>query len=248
MLEELRRDGFTRVKVDGEQRLLEEPIELDKKFKHTIEVVVDRLVMKQDLRQRLNAVHRDSDQPGRGPSRPSTSSRVTSWSSARTSPARSTASRCPSSSRGSSPSTRRTVPVRAVRASARSSRSTRTSSFPTASLTIGDGALIPWAVGNGGFYESVIHAVAERYEIDLDTPWSELTDEQQNYFLYGTGGERIYVTYRNRMGRRRQYTMAFEMLVSSLQRRYRETDSTQQRERIEEPMSFLRRPSARELA
>ena len=53
VLEELRRDGFTRVKVDGEQRLLEEEIVLDKKFKHTIEVVVDRLVMKADLRQRL---------------------------------------------------------------------------------------------------------------------------------------------------------------------------------------------------
>ena len=53
VLEELRRDGFTRVKVDGEQRLLEDPIELDKKYKHTIEVVVDRLRMKPDLRTRL---------------------------------------------------------------------------------------------------------------------------------------------------------------------------------------------------
>src|SRR5438105_5390572 len=53
VFEELRGEGFTRVKVDGEQRLLEEPIELDKKFKHTIEVVVDRLVMKPELRTRL---------------------------------------------------------------------------------------------------------------------------------------------------------------------------------------------------
>ena len=53
LLEELRAEGFTRVKVDGEQKLLEEPIELDKKFKHTIEVVVDRLVLKPDLRTRL---------------------------------------------------------------------------------------------------------------------------------------------------------------------------------------------------
>src|SRR5438445_7874118 len=53
VLEELRAEGFTRVKVDGEQRLLEDEIVLDKKFKHTIEVVVDRLVMKPDLRQRL---------------------------------------------------------------------------------------------------------------------------------------------------------------------------------------------------
>src|SRR6185436_5257429 len=53
VLEELRSEGFTRVKVDGEVRLLEEPIELDKTLKHTIEVVVDRLVMKPDLRLRL---------------------------------------------------------------------------------------------------------------------------------------------------------------------------------------------------
>src|SRR6185437_7318982 len=53
LLEELRAEGFTRVKVDGEVKLLEEPIELDKKFKHSIEVVVDRLVLKPDLRTRL---------------------------------------------------------------------------------------------------------------------------------------------------------------------------------------------------
>src|SRR5207247_11457601 len=62
--------------------------------------------------------------------------------------------------------------------------------------------------------------------------------EQQNYFLYGTEGERVYVQYRNRMGRKRSYMLAFEGIVSSLERRYRETDSSQQRERIEEYMSF----------
>jgi excinuclease ABC subunit A len=84
----------------------------------------------------------------------------------------------------------------------------------------------------------VIQAIADRYEIDLDRPWQELTEEQQDLFLYGTDGERIYVSYRNRMGRRRAYTMAFEGLVPSLERRYRDTDSGQQRERIEEYMSF----------
>jgi excinuclease ABC subunit A len=69
-------------------------------------------------------------------------------------------------------------------------------------------------------------------------PWRDLAREQQDRFLYGTGGDKIFVTYRNRMGRRRQYTMAFEGLVTNLQRRYRETDSPQQRERIEEYMSF----------
>src|SRR5207302_4029974 len=77
-----------------------------------------------------------------------------------------------------------------------------------------------------------------RYEIDTSKSWNELTEDEQNWFLYGTDGERIYVQYRNRMGRRRQYTLAFEGIVASLQRRYKETDSSQQRERIEEYMSF----------
>ncbi len=84
----------------------------------------------------------------------------------------------------------------------------------------------------------MIEAVAERYEIPLDVPWRDLTEAQQDRFLHGTGGEKIFVTYRNRMGRRRQYTMAFEGLLTNLQRRYKETDSSQQRDRIEEYMSF----------
>ena len=80
--------------------------------------------------------------------------------------------------------------------------------------------------------------MADRYEIDLSTPWRELGREEQDRFLQGTGGDRILVTYRNRMGRKRQYTMAFEGLLTNLQRRYRETDSGHQRERIEEYMSM----------
>ena len=97
---------------------------------------------------------------------------------------------------------------------------------------------MPWSVGNSSFYESVIQAIADRYEIDLEAPWESLTDEQRNLFLYGTNGDRVYVQYRNRMGRRRSYMLAFEGIVPSLQRRYKETDSSQQRERIEEYMSF----------
>src|SRR5207237_1923592 len=109
---------------------------------------------------------------------------------------------------------------------------------PDTTLSIVEGALVPWALGNSVFYESVIQAIADRYEIDLEHPWQDLSEEHQNLFLYGTDGERIYVSYRNRMGRRRAYTMAFEGLVPSLERRYRDTDSSQQRERIEEYMSF----------
>jgi excinuclease ABC subunit A len=91
----------------------------------------------------------------------------------------------------------------------------------------------------------VIQAIADRYEIPLDAPWESLTDEEQDLFLYGTDGERVYVAYRNRMGRRRSYMLAFEGIVPSLERRYRETDSSTQRERIEEYMSFRPCPTCK---
>ena len=238
VLEELRRDGFTRVKVDGEQRLLEEPIELDKKFKHTIEVVVDRLVMKADLRQRLTQSIETATSlaeglvvidlvdggepltfsenfacPEHGVSLPELEPRIFSFNSPH--------GACP---RCTGLGAQLEIDPDLL--------------VPDTSLSLAEGALVPWSVGNSSFYDSVVQAIAERYEIDLDVPWRDLTAEQQDYFLQGTSGERIYVTYRNRMGRRRQYTMAWEGLVNSLQRRYRETDSAQQRERIEEYMSF----------
>jgi excinuclease ABC subunit A len=237
VFEELRADGFTRVKVDGEQRLLEEPIELDKKFKHTIEVVVDRLVMKPDLRTRLTqsietaAALADglvvidvldgepmvfSERfacPEHGVSLPELQPRIFSFNSPH--------GACP---RCTGLGSQQEIDPDLL--------------VPDPTLSVGDGALVPWAVGNSGFYESVITAIADRYEIDLDTPWQDLTEEEQNRFLYGTDGDRVYISYRNRMGRRRAYTLAFDGMVASLERRYRETDSSQVRERIEEYMSF----------
>src|SRR5262245_7660902 len=242
LLEELRGDGFTRVKVDGEQRLLEEEIVLDKKFKHTIEVVVDRLVMKADLRQRLTqsvetaaAVAEglvgvdviDGEQmlfsenfacPEHGVSLPELEPRIFSFNSPH--------GACP---RCTGLGAQLEIDPDLV--------------VPDTSLTLAEGALVPWSVGSSSFYEGVVQAIAERYEIDMDTPWRDLTREQQDRFLFGTGGERVYVQYRNRMGRKRSYMLSFEGIVKSLERRYRETDSTQIRERIEEYMSFRACPA-----
>ncbi|HEY2938316.1 MAG TPA: excinuclease ABC subunit UvrA [Gaiellaceae bacterium] len=237
LLEELRAEGFTRVKVDGHQRLLEEEIELDKKFKHTIEVVVDRLVMKPDLRQRLaQSVETaaqlaeglvaidvvDGDEmlfsenfacPEHGVGLPELEPRIFSFNSPH--------GACP---RCTGLGAQQEIDPDLL--------------VPDPELSIGEGALVPWSLGNSSFYESVIQAIADRYEIDLEVPWQELSEEQQNLFLFGTNGDRVYIQYRNRMGRRRSYMLAFEGIVASLERRYRETDSSQQRERIEEYMSF----------
>src|SRR5437773_2049052 len=237
LFEELRNEGFTRVKVDGEQHLLEEVPTLDKKFKHTIEVVVDRLVMKEDLRTRLtqsvetavalaeglvtvDVVDGESFTyserfacPEHGVSLPELQPRIFSFNSPH--------GACP---RCTGLGAQQEIEPDLL--------------VPDPSLSISEGALVPWAVGNSNFYESVIGAIADRYEIDVDKPWQELTEKQQDYFLYGTGGERVYISYRNRMGRKRSYMISFEGIVASLERRYRDTDSSSQRERIEEYMSF----------
>ncbi len=114
---------------------------------------------------------------------------------------------------------------------------------PDPTLAIGEGALVPWSVMNSNFYESVIQGIADRWEVDLETPWQDLPQEQRDLFLNGTGGERVYVQYRNRMGRKRSYMLSFEGISKSLERRYRETDSGQIRERIEEYMSFRACPA-----
>ncbi len=236
--EELRNEGFSRIKVDGEQHSLDEPPALDKKFKHTIEVVVDRLVMKEDIRTRLTQSVETALQlaegllvvdlvdqsesrtysqnfacPEHGVSLPELQPRIFSFNSPH--------GACP---RCTGLGAQQEIDPDLL--------------VPDASLSIDDGALVPWAVGGSGFYESVIAAIADRYEIPTDTSWSGLTEQQQDYFLYGTGGDKVYVQYRNRMGRRRSYMVDFEGIVKSLQRRYRETDSGSQRERIEEYMSF----------
>ena len=168
VLEELRRDGFTRVKVDGEQRLLEEEIVLDKKLKHQIDVVVDRLVMKPDLRQRLTQ-RRDRDGarrrarrdrrrrrrqllfsenfacPDHGVSLPELEPRIFSFNSPH--------GACP---RCTGLGAQLEVDPDLL--------------VPDTSLSIAEGALVPWSVTNGGFYESVVRAIADRYEIDLDRP------------------------------------------------------------------------------
>jgi excinuclease ABC subunit A len=109
---------------------------------------------------------------------------------------------------------------------------------PDATLSIGEGALAPWANSASNYYAQMTEAIAEVYGVDLDAPWEELPEDQREVFLHGTGGEPVQVTYRNRFGRRRSYATRFEGIVPNLQRRYRETDSEFSREKIEEYMSL----------
>jgi excinuclease ABC subunit A len=237
LLEHLRAEGFTRVKVDGTERLLEEPIELDKKFKHTIEVVVDRLVMRPDLRTRLTQSIETAAQladglvtidvlggepmtfsenllcPEHGIGLPELEPRVFSFNSPH--------GACP---RCTGLGSQQEIDPELV--------------VPDPALSISEGAVAPWPVGHNGYYEGIIQGLAEHYSIDLETPWQELSERERSLVLDGTKGERIHVSYRSRMGFRRAYSTSFEGVLNNLARRYRETDSDASREKIEEFMSL----------
>ena len=241
LLEELRAEGFTRVKVDGELRLLEEPIALDKKYKHDIAVVVDRLVMRAEVRKRLadsvetavavadglveievldgegqvRETMTFSEKfacPEHGPSIAELEPRIFSFNSPH--------GACP---RCTGLGSQMEIDPELI--------------VPDPSLSIGEGAILPWSSSSSSYYEEITQAIAERYEVDLDTAWEDLPESERDLFLYGTNGDRIYISYRNRYGRKRSYTTEFEGIVHNLERRHRETDSEYSREKIEEYMS-----------
>jgi excinuclease ABC subunit A len=244
LLDELRADGYTRAKIDGELKLLEEPIELDKKFKHDISVVVDRLIMRHDVRKRLaDSIETASGladaiveveltpRADTGPAQP----QVLTFSE------RFACLKCGTSMPELEP---RMFSFNSPHGACE--RCTGLGSqreidpeliVPDAALSIADGALAPWATSSSNYYEQITEAIAERYGVDLEAPWSELPQADRDLFLSGTNGEPVQVTYRNRYGRKRSYQTRFEGIIPNLERRYRETDSELSREKIEEYMS-----------
>jgi len=237
VIERLRGEGFTRIKVDGETLLLEDEIVLDKKFKHDLAVVVDRLVLKDDLRRRLTDSVETALQladglvdiaivdgetmtfserfacPDHGVSLAELAPRVFSFNSPH-----GACVHC--HGLGALPE----LDPDLVQ--------------PDPEQTLSSGALQPWNVAGTNFFESLVVAIAERFEVDLDTPWGELSDAQRALFLEGTDGERVMVSYRNRYGRKRAYAVAWEGLLRSLKRRYDETESQLQKDKIEEWMTL----------
>ena len=232
LFEQFRLEGYSRVKVDGELRRLDEEIVLDKKFKHDVSVVVDRLVMKPDLRRRLSeSVEASAGLAGGlveveivdgetllfseqfaclncGTSIPELEPRIFSFNSPH-----GACERCHGLG------FQRVIDPDLV--------------VPDPTLSLAEGALQPWNRGVTAYWRRLIASVAEEYGVDVDRPWSKLKKSEKEIFLNGTGGERHQVTYTNRFGRRRSYKVRFEGILNQLQRRYEETDSEVNRERIE---------------
>ncbi|MGN6275474.1 MAG: excinuclease ABC subunit UvrA [Solirubrobacterales bacterium] len=236
LLDQMRLEGYSRAKINGELRRLDEDISLDKKYKHDVSIVVDRLVMKTDLRRRLSESVEaaaglaaglieveivSGEQEGEtllfseqfaclncGTSIPELEPRIFSFNSPH-----GACDRCHGLG------FQRVIDPELV--------------VPDPTLSLAEGALQPWNRGVTAYWRRLIASVAETYDVDVDKPWSKLKQSEKEVFLYGTGGERHHVSYTNRFGRRRSYRVRFEGIVNHLQRRYEETDSESNRERIE---------------
>src|SRR5580658_5078420 len=233
-LEELQAEGFSRVKVDGELRRLDEEIVLDKKYKHDIAVVVDRLVMKHDLRKRLAdsietavaladglveielvpASPASGVSPGGGTSRRQASEILTF----------SEKFACPVHGPSLVELEPRVFSFNSPHGACL--RCTGLGSqmeidpelvVPDPTLSIGEGAIAPWAQSASHYYEQLTQSISERYDVDLETPWQDLPTEARDFFLNGTKGERVQVSYRNRFGRRRTYSTQFEGIIPNLE-------------------------------
>jgi excinuclease ABC subunit A len=107
---------------------------------------------------------------------------------------------------------------------------------PNPDLSISEGALAPLAQGRTQYFERLLEAVGESVGADPKAPWSSLTKKQQQAFLFGTGAKKVNVNYKNRYGRQRAYTSAYEGVIPFLTRRHKDAESDWSREQIESYM------------
>ncbi len=232
---ELRKQGFQRVKIDGEFYELDEPPTLDKKYRHDIDVVVDRLVVREGLETRLADSLRTALDLADG------------IAILETAPREGDPERITFSENFACPVSGFTIPEIEPRLFSFNAPFGACSEcdglgvelffderlvVPDQSLKIYDGALAPWRKGKSPYFLQTIEAIAKHYEFDKNTQWKNLPAHVQQVFLRGSGDEEIPFRY-DEGGRVYEVTRVFEGVIPNMERRYRETDSNWIREEFE---------------
>ncbi|MEJ6746277.1 MAG: excinuclease ABC subunit UvrA [Yoonia sp.] len=232
---ELRKAGFQRVKVDGEFYELDEPPTLDKKFRHDIDVVVDRIVVREGLETRLADSLRTALDLADG------------IAILETAPAEGDRERLTFSENFACPVSGFTIPeieprlfsFNAPFGACPSCDGLGVELFfdealvvPDVTLKIADGALAPWRKGKSPYFLQTIESIAKHYGFNKNARWKELDPKIQEVFLRGSGKEEIKFRY-DEGGRVYQVSRPFEGVIPNMERRYRETDSNWIREEFE---------------
>ncbi|TDL86278.1 excinuclease ABC subunit UvrA [Meridianimarinicoccus aquatilis] len=238
---ELRKQGFQRVKVDGEFYDLDEPPKLDKKFRHDIDVVVDRIIVRDGLETRLADSFRTALDLADGIAVLETAPRAADGEEA-PEPERLTFSEnfaCPVSGFTIPEIEPRLFSFNAPFGACPDCGGLGVELFfdeklvvPDSALTLENGALAPWRKGKSPYFLQTIEAIAKHYEFNSRTPWGKLPAHVQQVFLHGSGDEEITFRY-DEAGRVYQVSRVFEGVIPNMQRRYRETDSNWVREEFE---------------
>ena len=233
---ELRKQGFQRVKVDGSFYELDEPPTLDKKFRHDIDVVVDRIVVREGLETRLADSLRTALDLADG------------IAVLETAPSEGESERNTFSEKFACPVSGFTIPEIEPRLFSFNAPFGACPTcdglgkelffderlvVPDADLKISDGALAPWRKGKSPYFLQTIEAIAKHYGFDKNARWKDLDPKVQEVFLRGSGKEEIKFRY-DEGGRVYTVSRPFEGVIPNMERRYRETDSNGIREEFEQ--------------
>ena len=237
LFRDLASKGFARARVDGEVRDLSESIRLDRYYKHDIDVVVDRLVARPDIRRRVADAVETALELTEGMAALSVQTdgkeEIVSFSQklACTYDGISFDELAPRNFSFNSPyGACHTCDGLGIRLEVDAELI-----VPDQDLSIREGALAPWNSTRLEYWNRVLEAVADAHGFSLDTPWRRLGVRSRDVVLYGSDKE-IYVRYRNRYGRQRAYWTTFEGVVPNVERRHEETDSDYAREKYEQFM------------
>lgn len=237
LLEHIRKEGYSRLRIDGEMRDAGEEILLEKNKKHTIEVIVDRLIIREEIRGRLAEAMETALKMGQGAayvqlvdgellmfsqnfaceecgiSLPEIAPRMFSFNSP--------FGACPVCSGLGS---QMKLDLELV--------------LSDKSRSLAEGVIAPLSSNVKSYAMCQMGAVLEKYGCSLDTPWQELPPKVQKLLLYGTGEERFDFGYENMFGVYKIHTGPFEGIMPLLERRYKESDSDMMREEYENYMSI----------
>ncbi|SFR17418.1 excinuclease ABC subunit UvrA [Poseidonocella sedimentorum] len=232
---DLRKQGFQRVKVDGAFYELDEPPTLDKKFRHDIDVVVDRIVVREGMETRLADSFRTALDLADGIA-------IFETAPKEGEPERITFSEnfaCPVSGFTIPEIEPRLFSFNAPFGACPECDGLGVELFfdeqlvvPDVTLAVGDGAIAPWRKGKSPYFTQTIDAISKHYAFDKRARWKDLPAPVKQVFLYGSGEEEIQFRY-DEGGRVYQISRTFEGVIPNMQRRYRETDSNWVREEFE---------------
>lgn len=236
LLEHIRKEGYTRLRIDGEIRDAGEEIQLEKNKKHTIEVVIDRLIIRTEIRPRMAESMEVALKMGQGVayvqivdgeqlmfsqnfacedcgiSLPEITPRMFSFNSP--------FGACPVCSGLGS---QMEMDLELV--------------LPDKAKSLAEGAIAPMSTNVKGYYMRQMDALVQKYGCTLDTPWQEMPAKLQQKLLYGTGEEILEFGYENMFGQYKIHRIPFEGVMNILNRRYRESESDTMREEYENYMS-----------